>query len=102
MSKISNKKIEVSNGTSMNEKDYLTLCLSHLKDTQKNLCIALTEASNEKLYKIIYKMFENISMLQRKVYEIDFRCGWYELESLDSKKINDKYKKLSQEFNLLS
>lgn len=102
MTKISNNKIEVTNGVNMNEKDYLILCLSYLKDIEKNLCIALTEASNEKLYKILYKMFENISGLQRKVYELAFRCGWYELESLDNKKIDTKYQKLLKEFNSLS
>lgn len=101
MNKISNPKVEVSNDKNMNEKDYLNLCLSYLKDLEKNLTICLTEASNEKLYKTIYDIFENINKLQRKIYNLIFKYGWYELEKLNKTQINNQYNKLLKEFETL-
>ena len=47
-------------------------------------------------------MFSEIVLLQRKVYEVMFRCGWYELECIESKKINEKYNTLLKEFESLN
>ena len=49
--KICNTKIEVPTGTNLNDKDYLTNILMLLKDYEKNMVVALTEASNENLFK---------------------------------------------------
>jgi len=46
---INNKKKEVPTGITLNDKDYLTTLLTLLKDMEKNLAVALTEASNENL-----------------------------------------------------
>ena len=100
--KIKNEKIEVSNGSNLNEKDYLNICLAELKEMEKNLCTAMTEASNENLFKKINKMFLEIVTLQRKVYDIMFKFGWYELECSDTKKINDKYNNLLKDFESLN
>ena len=97
-----NEKIEVSSGSNLNEKDYLNICLAELKEMEKNLCTALTEASNDNLFKSINKMFTDIVLLQRKVYEIMFRSGWYELECVESKKINEKYNTLLKDFESLN
>ena len=48
--KICNTKKEVPTGIELNDKDYMTQFLSILKDLEKNMTVALTEASNEKLY----------------------------------------------------
>lgn len=100
--KIKNEKIETKSGSNINEKDYLNICLNQLKSIEKNLCIALTEASNDSLFKNINKMFSEIVLLQRKVYEIMFRSGWYELECVESKKINEKYNTLLKDFESLN
>ena len=47
---ISNPKVEVPTGKTLNDKDYLNCLLSSLKEMTKNYAIALTEASNEALY----------------------------------------------------
>ena len=44
--KISNPKKEVPTGISLNDQDYMTILLSHLKELTKNYAVALTEASN--------------------------------------------------------
>ena len=95
---ISNPKTEVSKGTSINDKDYMNSLLSCLKEMVKNYAIALTEASNETIYNEYKTMFDNYSNLQREVFEIMFRKGWYSLEKAETLKVNNKYQTLNQEF----
>lgn len=99
---ISNPKVEVSKGMTLNDKDYISCLLSTLKEMSKNYVIAMTEASCESLYNVYKHSFENISALQREVYEVMFRKGWYVLEKCDTNKINSKYQTLLQEYNDLS
>ena len=100
--KISNPKTEVSKGMNLNDKDYITCLLLTLKCMEKNYVIALSEASNENLYQKYYQSFENISKLQRKVYELMFQKGWYCLEKAESNKINEKVNMLTQELTDLN
>lgn len=95
---ITNPKKEVCKGICLNDKDYIESLLSHLKDMSKNYCVALTEASNEKLYDKYYSMFKKISKMQREVYELMFRNGWYPMECACDDKINSKYNMLSIEY----
>jgi len=97
--KISNTKVEVPKGTEMNDKDYINSVLSSLKEMSKNYVQAMTEASNEVLYEEYFKMFNNISTLQRDVYEIMFRKGWYSLEEAEEMKVNQKLNMLTTEYN---
>lgn len=96
--KIFNSKTEVPNGMTINDKDYITSFLSSLKEMQKNYTVALTEASNETLYQKYYDIFNKITTLQRKTYELMFRLGWYQLEMAEENKINTKYQNLLQEY----
>lgn len=95
---ISNPKTEVPKGTGINDKDYMNSLLSCLKEMVKNYAIALTEASNETIYNEYKTMFDNYSNLQREVFEIMFRKGWYSLEKAETLKVNNKYQTLNQEF----
>ena len=72
--------------------------LSTLKEMTKNYAIALTEASNENLYKELKKLFDSTISLQRETYELMFKKGWYSIEEAESKKIDTKYNMLNQEF----
>ena len=95
--KISNPKTEVPLGISFNDKDYINTLLSCLKEMVKNYAYAMTEASNENLYNSYKSMFDNYISLQREVYEIMFRNGWYSLEKAEIQKISSKIKMLNQE-----
>ena len=95
---IKNEKVQVPNGVSMNDKDYLNSLLSCLKEMTKNFATAMTEASNDKLYERYEEMFEDVSEMQREVYEVMFQNGWYTLEKADTNKITKKYNLLNQEF----
>ena len=99
---IKNNKTEVETGTKLNDKDYLNSLLSCLKEMVKNYSIALTEASNENLYNVYKEMFDKYINLQREVYELAFRKGWYILEVAESQKVSDKYLTLNKEYNDLN
>ena len=100
--KICNPKTEVPSGTILNDKDYLNSVLSLLKDMEKNYATVLTEASNEYLFGKYENMFNDIKNLQRDVYELAFKNGWYSLEKAEDTKITEKYNMLNQEFTDLS
>lgn len=96
--KITNPKTTTPTGISMNDKDYLNCLLSCLKELSKNYAMAMTEASNESLYQSYKSTFENLSTLEREVYELMFQNGWYCLEKAETTKITEKYQTLSQEY----
>lgn len=99
---IKNPKTEVKAGIDLNDKDYIGSLLSCLKEMVKNYTVALTEASNEQLYQEYKDMFLEYLQLQRDVYELMFKKGWYVLEKADNNKINLKYQTLMDEFKNLS
>ena len=99
---ISNPKIEVPTGIKMNDKDYITCLLIILKDMVKNYTIAMTEASNENLYKSYNSTFKELMKLQRETFELMFKKGWYSLEKAESQKITQKHQMLSKEYQDLN
>ena len=68
----------------------------------KGYTIAMTEASCESLYNVYKDTFDSIITLQRDVYELMFRKGWYVLEKSEVMKINNKFSTLSTEYQDLS
>lgn len=99
---ISNPKTKVNKGEPLNDKDYGNCLLSSLKEMSKNYVIALTEASNDNLYKKLLASFQRIIDLQREVYEVLFVNGWYTLEQAEENKIIQKEKMLNQEYTDLN
>lgn len=95
---ICNPKVETPKGMTLNDKDYISSLLSTLKELVKNYAVSLTEASCEELYNQYKEMFDTYSSLQREVYELMFRKGWYVLEKADTNKISNKYQTLNGEF----
>lgn len=100
--KISNTKTEVPTGKALNDKDYINSLLSSLKEMVNNYSVSLTEASNENLYNNYKSMFDNYIKLQREVYELMFRKGWYGLEKAETQKISSKLQMLNQEISDLN
>ena len=99
---ISNPKTEEPTGIKMNDKDYITCLLTILKDMVKNYTIAMTEASNESLYKSYNSTFKELMKLQRETFELMFKKGWYSLEKAESQKITQKLQMLYQEYQDLN
>lgn len=102
MSKLGNDVVKVPKGIELNDKDYCTCLLTTLKDMEKNYVIAMSEASNEWLYKIYKDIFNKISDLQRELYILMFRNGWYQLEPVTATKLDEKYKMLNSDYSGLS
>ena len=100
--KISNTKTEVPKGIKLNDKDYTNELLSCLKEIEKNITIAKTDASNEILYNEYKQICEEVSSLGRRTYEIMFKNGWYELEEAPNEKITEKYNMLNTELQDLN
>ena len=100
--KITNPKTQTSTGIEMNDKDYLTCLQTALKEMSKNYATAMTEASNEHLYKSYLSIFNELSTLQRDVYKLMFQKGWYSLEITEQSKVNEKYNMLSKEYQDLN
>lgn len=94
---ISNPKTEVEKGLTLTDKDYLESILTVCKDLEKNLVIAMTEASHEEYYEKIHQMFERIAELQRDAYELYFKKGWFIIEKESDEKLTKKYNMLQQE-----
>lgn len=99
--KISNPKTEVPETKEMNDKDYITTILSIEKAMVKDYAVALTEASNNDLYEDYCDMFNDVSDLQREIYNLMFKKGWYCLEQADQNKITQKLNMIEQEFQQL-
>ena len=102
MKEISNIEYQDNKTDVISEKDNLNIILSYLKDITKNYLIASTELSNENLYKPIIKATNELSNMQRKVYEKAFKYGWYKLEVVNNTKIDKLYNTLSKEINKLN
>lgn len=100
--KISNTKTEVPNTTKMNDKDYITTILSMEKQIVKDYAVAMTEASNDDLYNDYHDMFDDASELQREIYNLMFKKGWYCLEMAEDNKIMQKINTLQQEISQLA
>lgn len=98
---IKNPKTEVPGGIRLNDKDYMNSLLSTLKEMVKGYAVVLTEASNETLYQKYKGMFNIYCNLQRDVYELMFRKGWYTVEKAEANKVNQKFQTLNQEYNTL-
>ena len=96
---MNNNKTKVPTGPKLNDKDYITNILMFFKAFDKNMTTALTEASNEILFTKYYKMYDKGIKLQRNLYELMFKNGWYVLEEVPSKNVIKLSNTLTQELN---
>ena len=96
--KITNPEVEVPKSSNLNDKDYLNILLTSLKELSKNYTISMTEASNEYPFAKYNKTFEKIINLQRETFELMFKKGWYPLEKAENNKITEKYTTLNKEY----
>ena len=102
LNQIENKKVEVPQTKEMNDKDYITTMLTIEKAMVKDYATALTEASNNDLYNDYLEMFNDVSTLQRDIYNLMFKKGWYQLEMAQDNKIQEKLNCLTNEISQLN
>lgn len=99
--KVSNPKVEVPQTPFMNDLDYITDILSSVKNLVNNYSYALNEASNNDLYEVIKEVFDDVTSMQRYLYDIMFQKGWYSLEKAENKKVNESFTKFSEQLTQL-
>lgn len=100
--KVCCEETEVAKTKEMNERDYLIDILSSEKDITKNMCVALTEASNMKLHSEFLEIFDVVEEIQAEAYELAWNNGWYSLEEAEKTKIKEKEKELQKKLDELS
>ena len=100
--KIKNEETKVPATISLNDRDYLTDILSSEKHMNVDMAIALNEASNDELYEKLYEFSGEIKQAQRKLYNLAFQKGWYTLEEVPQKKIDEKYNSLIKKYDELN
>lgn len=100
--KVCCKETSVDKTKNMNERDYLVDILSSEKDITKNMCVALTEVSNEKLHSDFKEIFDTVESLQREAYNLAWNKGWYTLEEAQTSKISEKQTELQNKLDEFS
>ena len=100
--KVQNEETKVPATICLNDRDYLTDILSSEKHMNVDMAIALNEASNDELYEKIYNMAVKIKQTQRTLYNLAFQKGWYTLEEVPRKKIDEKYNSLIKKYDELN
>ena len=93
---IKNDSTTVEKGYEMNDKDYLNDVLLSFKHLVSSYGIALNEASNKEIYKLFFNLLETTSKIQFDLFECAFKNGWYQLETVDEKKIEKTHDKFTK------
>ncbi len=99
--KICNPITKIKNSKQMNEKDYLITILKIEKELLTTYLTALEDASNSNLYEDYHDMFNDISDLQREIYNLLFEKGWNYLEIANEDKINEKIIEMQNQLSQL-
>ena len=89
------------NSVMLNDVDYLTLLINHLKMLEKNMTTALTEASNEYVCDKYKNMFLNLTEMQRRCYELMFSQDYYKIDEAEESKVKKTLKDLESKFKEL-
>ncbi|MCM3029494.1 MULTISPECIES: spore coat protein [unclassified Niallia] len=89
--KVQNPETQVAKTPQMNDRDFINDLLATEKYMTASYSTALNEASNEKLYDDLLSIFTETQNMQRELYDLMFREGWYKLESADQQKLQQAY-----------
>lgn len=85
---VANQEQTTPKNKEMNDIDYLNDMLATEKRLITNYAIASIEASNDFLYEEINNIYHETHNLQRQLFNLLFKKGWYKLEKADQHKIN--------------
>jgi|SRR5699024_5911974 len=89
--KVGNPKTPTPQTPEMNDCDFLTDILSTTKYITSSYATALHEASNNTLYQVIKKIYDETQQSQRELYNLMFEKGWYQLEKAEQQKIQQAH-----------
>ena len=93
--KIQNPKVEVPNTPQLNDRDYCDMILNTCKKMVTSYATALNECSNDTWYHDLFKIFQETSEMQRRMYNLMFKNGWYSVEAETPQKIQQAVQKNS-------
>ena len=77
------------------DKAIATNLLIDLKNLKELFNTFSQETSNESLYSEIDSLYEEISTMQRNLYDLMKKQGWYKMQAEEKTKISKAYTKLS-------
>lgn len=101
MSKVGNTEKKIDKTIEMNDKDYVNDVLASEKAMVTNMATMLIEMSNKPLHDEIFQLFKKCDDNQRKLFELLFENGWYQLESAQNTKLDQEYEKTTEMMNEL-
>lgn len=84
---LANQEQTTPKNKEMNDIDYLNDMLSTEKRLITNYAIAQIEASNDFLYQEIANISQETYIMQRNLFNLLFKKGWYKLEKAEQQKI---------------
>lgn len=85
----------------MELKDYLGDILETEKNMVVNYAIALNEASCDNIYNEYKRQFDNLSDASKKLFNIAFNNGFYNLTPESASNIKSKCQMLEEDLNCL-
>ncbi|OOE14083.1 spore coat protein [Fictibacillus arsenicus] len=97
--KIQNPESAVPKTPEMNDRDFINDILSYEKYMTDSYSVALNEASHEALYRDLLAVFNETQKMQRELYNIMFKKGWYALEAADAPKMQQTYQQFLNYMN---
>jgi spore coat protein CotF len=97
--KIQNPESTVPKTPEMNDRDFINDILSYEKYMTDSYSVALNEASHEALYQDLLAVFNETQNMQRELYNMMFKKGWYALEAADAQKMLQTYQQFSNYMN---
>lgn len=99
--KVQNPETQVPKTPEMNDRDFTNDMLSSEKYMTQSYSTALNEASNQALYQDLLAIFNETQNMQRTLYNLMFKNGWYSLEQADQAQIqqaNQQYGGYTNQF----
>lgn len=97
--KIQNPESIVPKTPEMNDRDFINDILSYEKYMTDSYSVALNEASHAALYQDLLAVFNETQNMQRGLYNMMFKKGWYALEAADAQKMQQTYQQFSNYMN---
>ncbi|MGC4377783.1 spore coat protein [Fictibacillus sp. Mic-4] len=85
--KIQNPKTQTPNTPQMNDRDFINDILAYEKYMVSSYGIAGNEASHQALFQEIQSLCTEAHQMQRSLFDMMFKKGWYALEAEDPQKI---------------
>lgn len=93
--KVGNEKTPYPETKEMNDRDLLNDLLATEKGLSSAYTIALHEASNDTLFSSIKQLHDETLQSQRKLYNLMFEKGWYQLEKAEQEKLQQAHTQFS-------